>query len=128
MALHDVASVTITISRKWDDVTLQTRGLRPRSAVAALVVYTLDPWPIDGGMPPRVAEAFAQALTRCGMIAGRWFDHTPPQGNAQFLPAKHRRIRRVIWRLTGRWVGDVVLTQSPKMVMELLDQGWSMQF
>jgi hypothetical protein len=121
-------SVIIKISRDWDSGVLQTARLQPRGSVAALLSYELDPSLVDSGMPPIVAEAFGRALPQFGMIAGYWFDHTPPEGDVQFLPAKHNLVRRVIRRFTGKWGGDLVLTRSPATTAELLDQGWAMQF
>jgi hypothetical protein len=92
-----------------------------------LIRYRLDPWPVDGGMLPVVGETFGRALPRIGQIAGRWFDLAPPNGDLQFLPANHRLFRRFLWRLTGRWPGDLVLTSSPATVIELIDRGWDMQ-
>jgi hypothetical protein len=78
-------SVIIKISRDWDSGLLQTARLQPRGSVAALLSYELDPSLVDSGMPPIVAEAFGRALPQFGMIAGYWFDHTPPEGDVLSL-------------------------------------------
>lgn len=93
-----------------------------------LVEYRLDPWPVDGGMPPQIAAPFADALIRCGLVAGRWFDHAPPKSAVQFLPGDRQFIRRIVRRMTGRWTGDLAITRSAATVMELIDRGWNMQF
>jgi hypothetical protein len=121
-------SVTIVIQREWDGALLQTSHLQPPGSSAVLVEYRLDPWPVDGGMSPRVAGPFADALTRCGLVAGRWFDHAPPQSAVQFLPGDRQFIRRTLRRVTGRWAGDLAITHSAATVMELIDRGWNMQF
>jgi hypothetical protein len=121
-------AVTIVIQREWDGALLQTDHLQPPGSSAALVEYRLDPSPVDGGMPPRVAAPFADALIHCGLVAGRWFERTPPQSAVQFLPGDCRFIRRAIRRVTGRWAGDLAITHSAATVTELIDRGWNMQF
>lgn len=65
-------SVTSEVCREWDGHLLRTSYLRPQDSVAVLISYRLDPWPVDSGMPPIVAEVFGRTLPRFGMIAGRW--------------------------------------------------------
>jgi hypothetical protein len=121
-------SIIIKISREWDGAGLRTARLQPRGSIAALLSFELDPSAVDGGMPPMVAEAFGRALLKLGLIAGRWFSHSPPPGDVQFVPARYNLLRRMIRPLTGEWVGDLVLTRSPAIAAELFDQGWAMQF
>ena len=128
MPLERPRSIIIKISREWDGAGLRTSRLQPRGSVAALLSYELDPSPVDGGMPPIVAEAFGRALVKFGLIAGRWFSHSPPHGNVQFVPARYNLLRRMIRPLTGEWGGDLVLSRSPAIASELFDQGWAMQF
>ena len=122
-------SVTIHIDHHWDDVLMQTADLHPAGSRAALLRYTVDPWPEDGGLPDTIAAALADGLTRSGLVAGRWFNDAPPSGDAQFLPAPSRAfLQRAIERINLKQPADLVTTQSPGVVVQLLDQGWWMQF
>jgi hypothetical protein len=127
MTEEHARSVTIAVSRQWDGALLRTRHLQPQGSVAALLNYTVDPWPVDGGMPAVVAEIFARSLPRFGTLAGRWFDRAPPGGDARFLPARPDLLHRLIRRVTGHCPADLVLTAAPTVVAELLDQGWDTQ-
>ena len=121
-------SVTIEVRREWDGHLLRTSHLRPQDSVAVLIGYRLDPWPVDSGMPPIVAEAFGRALPRFGMIAGRWLGRAPPHGELQFLPANRPLLQRIVRRLTGQWLADLVLTCSPATTIDLFGWGWDMQW
>jgi hypothetical protein len=112
-------SVTSEVCREWDGHLLRTSYLRPQDSVAVLISYRLDPWPVDSGMPPIVAEVFGRTLPRFGMIAGRWLGRALPHGELQFLPVNHPLLRRIVWRLTGQWLADLVLTRSPATTIDL---------
>lgn len=84
--------ITIDVERRWDGALMQTDDLCPRGSRAALLRYTIDPWPEEGGVPSAIAAAFARGLTKDWLVAGRWFDETLPGGDASFLPAPPRNL------------------------------------
>lgn len=117
--------VSIRVDRIWDDAVMQTADVRPSGSHAALLNYVIDPWPEDGGLPADIAAALAEGLTRCGLVAGRWFDEDLPCNDVQFLPAPPRGLlKRWVERAFSGRPADLILTRSPLIVGFLFDQGW----
>lgn len=124
-----MSSASIRIEREWDHSRLQTVDLEPAQGFLALIRYELDPWPDEGGLPPSIASALAGCLTEHGIVAGRWFDSARVPAEAVLWPvATQNFVRRAVERIRNSWPAPVVTTRAVPVVVELLDQGWDMQF
>ena len=118
-------NATVEIKRRWNGKAMQTEELLPDGSAAALIGYTLDLLPEEVGLASIMAGALVRGLTKCGTVAGRWFDEVEVPWEARLWPAQTRNIiRRIVGRVRYSWAVPVVTTRSAEIVLMLLEQGW----
>ena len=60
--------VTIKIQREFDPALWESAPFPAKPASTLLVTWTVDPEPVDGGMPPEIQMLFARALCSLGTV------------------------------------------------------------
>ncbi len=119
----------VELRTSWDDQLLQTADLQPKGSMSVLMDFALKEDAIDAGLPDLVRTALATGLTDYGVVAGRWFESEipiPPEATL-FHVQSRPFLRRVIEGAFSRRPVPVVTAREPKIIAELLDQGWSVQ-
>jgi hypothetical protein len=119
----------IELLRQWDAVAHQTTEATPAGGHSALLLWHIEPSPVDAGVPREIAEVVAQVLTALGQVAFRWSgEPTWPPHEADTIQAPHRGLlqRACDWFMTS-WPTDVVVTRSTSVAVHLFDHGWEDQ-
>ena len=99
-----------------------------------LLAWRVDPWPVDGGVPDRVASVMASAICAAGWVvhlSPRQRDLKSRQGWVD--SADHRSLRRcavrpppLYRRPHGLWRGlSLSATTDPALAVDAFDAGWS---
>ena len=119
----------VGLKTSWDARLLQTADLQPKEGASVLIDFALQEDAIDAGLPKSVRAALATGLTDYGVVAGRWFEsEIPIPPEATLFHAQSRTLfKRLIEGAFSRGPVPVVTARAPKIITELLDQGWSVQ-
>jgi hypothetical protein len=119
----------IEIQRRWDPVLMRTEDFTPARGHAILLVWEIDPWPIDAGPPAELAGVIATALTELGEVAFRWAGPPAwPHGEARMIPAPNRGPIRLAADWLTRWPRpDLFVTRSAVAAAQLFELEWATQ-
>ncbi len=122
------ASPTIQIDRSWDEALFETEALRPSSSVAVLLTWSMEPPPIDAGVPPAIIEIVSQVVTSIGPVAFRlFFPDDLPAGLTRLPASRPWWPIRLYQRLAQSWPADLALARQAAAAAELFSQDWQLQ-
>lgn len=118
----------IRIRRFWDEALFQTAASRPARSAVVLLTWTMDPPPVDAGVPPPVIEIVSQVAASLGAAAFRLFyPEDLPAGLRRVPSARPLLPVRIYQRLTRTWPAEIAIAMDATAVAELFLQDWEMQ-
>lgn len=112
----------------WDEARRQTESFRPAGSTAVLIDWTVDPLPVDAGVPDPVVRAVTAAVTSIGAVAFRlFFNHDLPDGLVVHPAPRAWFGRRIVERLTRTWPAEIAIATTAEGVAEMFLQDWELQ-
>ena len=122
------SDIVVQILYKWDEASKQTANLRPVNSVAALLIWTVVPLPIDESVPEPIMRAVTEAATTRGTLAFRLFFNVDLPESLTVLPAPRAWFgRRAVERLLHTWPASIATAITPHAAIEMFFQNWHLQ-
>ena len=124
----DGAPLTVRIHRAWDASLFRTAESRPEFSAAALLTWSMDPPPVDSGVPAPVIEIVSRVAASMGPVAFRLFFPEDAPAGIRRLPAPKPWAPVRLWRrLTRSWPAEIAVAEDASGAAELFSQDWELQ-
>jgi len=126
--MTDRPTIAVRIVHVWDEARRQTESFRPAGSMAALIDWTVDPLPVDAGVPDPIMRAVTTALASIGTVAFRlFFNHDLPEGLVIHPAPRAWFGRRIVERLIRTWPADIAVATTAEGASEMFFQDWYLQ-